>query len=99
MKNKYLCLLFLLFSLLSMSAHAQIKVEGNVFDENDIPLIGVSVVTEGGKTGAITDVNGHFSIMVPNANAHLTFSYVGYITQKLPLKGKKTSESDNEGRC
>lgn len=89
MKNKYLCLLFLLFSLLSMSAHAQIKVEGNVFDENDIPLIGVSVVTEGGKTGAITDVNGHFSIMVPNANAHLTFSYVGYITQKLPLKGKK----------
>ena len=27
--------------------------------------------------------------MVPNANAHLTFSYVGYITQKLPLKGKK----------
>ena len=51
MKNKYLCLLFLLFSLLSMSAHAQIKVEGNVFDENDIPLIGVSVVTEGGKTG------------------------------------------------
>ena len=47
MKNKYLCLLFLLFSLVSMSAHAQIKVEGNVFDENDTPLIGVSVVAEG----------------------------------------------------
>ena len=51
MKNKYLCLLFLLFSLLSMSAHAQIKVEGNVFDENDTPLIGVSVVAEGGTKG------------------------------------------------
>ena len=57
MKNKYLCLLFLLFSLVSMSAHAQIKVEGNVFDENDTPLIGVSVVAEGGTNGAITDLN------------------------------------------
>ena len=89
MKNKYLCLLFLLFSLVSMSAHAQIKVEGNVFDENDTPLIGVSVVAEGGTNGAITDLNGHFSLMVSNANSHLTFSYVGYITQKVQLKGKK----------
>ena len=89
MKNKYLCLLFLLFSLVSMSAHAQIKVEGNVFDENDTPLIGVSVVAEGGTNGAITDLNGHFSLMVSNANSYLTFSYVGYITQKVQLKGKK----------
>ena len=89
MKNKYLCLLFLLFSLVSMSAHAQIKVEGNVFDENDTPLIGVSVVAEGGTNGAITDLNGHFSLMVSNANSHLTFSYVGYITQKVQLKGRK----------
>ena len=49
MKNKYLCLLFLLFSLVSMSAYAQIKVEGNVFDENDTPLIGVSVVPKEGQ--------------------------------------------------
>ena len=82
-----------------MSAHAQIKVEGNVFDENDIPLIGVSVVTEGGKTGAITDVNGHFSIMVPNANAHFDFLLCGLYHSEVATERKKTSESDNEGRC
>ena len=89
MKNKYLCLLFLLFSLMSVSAHAQIKVEGNVFDETDTPLIGVSVFTEGRKTGTVTNADGHFTIMVPDANSHLTFSYVGYRTQKVQLKGKK----------
>lgn len=89
MKNKCINLLFLLFSLMSVSAYAQIKVEGSVFDENDNPLIGVSVFTENRKTGTVTNVDGHFSIMVPNANSYLIFSYVGYMTQKVQLKGKK----------
>ena len=89
MKNKYFCLLFLLFSLMSVSAYAQIKVEGSVFDENDNPLIGVSVFTEGRKIGTVTNVDGHFTIMVPNTNSSLTFSYVGYMTQKIQLRGKK----------
>lgn len=46
MKNKYFCWLFLLFTLVSLGASAQVKVEGSVFDEMDNPLIGVSVFTE-----------------------------------------------------
>ena len=42
MKNKYFCWLFLLFTLVSLGASAQVKVEGSVFDEMDNPLIGVS---------------------------------------------------------
>ena len=52
-------------------------------------MIGVSVFTEGRKTGTVTNADGHFTIMVPNANSYLTFSYVGYMTQKVQLKGKK----------
>lgn len=89
MKNKCFYLLFLLFSFLSISVYAQVKVEGNVFDENGSPLIGVSVFTEGQKTGTVTNVDGHFTIMVPNTNSSLTFSYVGYMTQKIQLRGKK----------
>ena len=66
MKNKYFCWLFLLFTLVSLGASAQVKVEGSVFDEMDNPLIGVSVFTENRKTGAVTDVDGHFTITVPN---------------------------------
>ena len=90
MKSKCFSLLLLfLFSLVSIGAYAQVKVEGSVFDETDNPLIGVSVFTEGRKTGTVTNADGHFTIMVPNANSYLTFSYVGYMTQKVQLKGKK----------
>ena len=89
MKNKYFCWLFLLFALISAGANAQVKVEGSVFDEMDNPLIGVSVFTENRKAGTVTDVDGHFSITVPNTREILTFSYVGYTTQKVTLKGRK----------
>lgn len=89
MKNKYFCWLFLLFALISVGANAQVKVEGSVFDEMDNPLIGVSVFTENRRAGTVTDVDGHFSITVPNTKVALTFSYVGYTTQKVSLKGRK----------
>lgn len=89
MKNKYFCWLFLLFTLVSLGASAQVKVEGSVFDEMDNPLIGVSVFTENRKTGAVTDVDGHFTITVPNTKVSLIFSYVGYTSQKIALKGRK----------
>lgn len=89
MKNKYFCWLFLLFALIGASANAQVKVEGSVFDEMDNPLIGVSVFTENRKAGTVTGVDGHFSITVPNTKEILTFSYVGYTTQKVTLKGRK----------
>ena len=89
MKNKYFCWLFLLFTLVSLGASAQVKVEGSVFDEMDNPLIGVSVFTENRKTGAVTDVDGHFTITVPNTKVSLTFSYVGYTTQKIALIDRK----------
>ena len=54
MKSKCFSLLLLfLFSLVSIGAYAQVKVEGSVFDETDNPLIGVSVFTEGRKTGTV----------------------------------------------
>lgn len=37
----------------------------------------------------MTDVDGHFTITVPNTKVSLTFSYVGYTTQKIALKDRK----------
>lgn len=80
MKNKYFCWLFLLFALISAGANAQVKVEGSVFDEMDNPLIGVSVFTENRKAGTVTDVDGHFSITVPN-------------TREILIRGEKRNVS------
>lgn len=70
-----------------------------MFDENDTPLIGVSVVAEGGTNGAITDLNGHFSLMVLMLNSHLTFLLCGLHHSESAVERKKTSEDHSEGRC
>ncbi len=64
----------------------------------DNPLIGVSVFTENRKAGTVTDVDGHFSISVPNTREILTFSYVGYTTQKSDFERSKTFEGGFERR-
>lgn len=89
MKNRCFILLLFLSALMSIKAIAQIRVEGNVFDEADNPLIGVSVFTEDRKVGTVTNADGHFVIMVPHAKANLTFSYIGYTTRKVSLNGER----------
>ena len=55
-------------------------VKGNVVDENGEPLIGVSVKVIGAKGGAVTDLNGDFSVNGAEGKK-LQFSYTGYKTQ------------------
>jgi TonB-linked SusC/RagA family outer membrane protein len=62
-------------------------IHGTVLDENGVALPGVSVKVKGTTTGTQTDINGHFSINIPD-NAVLVFSFVGYETKEVPTAGK-----------
>lgn len=65
-----------------------IQKKGKVIDsENKNGLPGVNVVIKGTQVGTITDVNGEFTIDVPDENATLTFSFIGYISQDILVKG------------
>lgn len=55
----------------------QHQVTGKVVDENGEPLIGVTVKTLSGKVGAVTDLNGNFSMDIP-AGTKIQLSYTGY---------------------
>lgn len=84
--------LFLLLTLLSFSltALAQQKITGKVKDSSGEPVIGASVVVKDNKTmGTITDFDGNFSLDVPSGSV-LVISYIGYVTQKVPVTGKKS---------
>lgn len=72
-------LFLLLFSLMAILVQARV-VTGTVTDEFDDPAVGVSVTVKGIKGGVATDVNGRYSINVPNDNSVLEFSFVGYKT-------------------
>ncbi|MDR1667896.1 MAG: TonB-dependent receptor [Bacteroidales bacterium] len=64
-------------------ARQGIPVTGTVTDESETPLPGVNVVVEGTATGVITDRNGKYSIRVPDRDAVLVFSFVGYGRQEI----------------
>ena len=63
------------------------QIKGVVSDESGEPLIGVSVLVRGTATGASTNIDGVYTIDVPNDNAVLDFSYVGYQKTSLSLAG------------
>ncbi|WAC15416.1 TonB-dependent receptor [Dyadobacter pollutisoli] len=71
-------------------AYAQdVTVKGKVSDEQGQGLPGVSVVAKGTSVGTVTDLEGNYSVNVPGSTT-LVFSFIGYITQEIPL-GSKTS--------
>jgi len=65
-----------------------ITVSGTVTaPDNNQSMIGVSVLEIGTGNGTITDMDGNFLLSVP-PNAVLRFSYVGFLSQKVPVKGR-----------
>lgn len=76
----------LLFATLTASAQ-QVKVTGTVTDPGGEPLVGVSV--KAGATGAITDIDGKYSVDVASSGS-ITFSYVGFETIMEKVNGRKT---------
>mgnify|MGYP000133265252 CR=1 FL=1 len=77
---------FALLLLNSTLAFAQSQVNGIVTDKTGEPLIGVNVVEKGTTNGVITDFNGQFTLNVAQGKV-LVFSYVGYTTQEITVKG------------
>ena len=78
--------LFLLMCVPFAMAQGPAKVTGKVIDDLGEPMIGVSVQVKGTASGAITDIDGNYSVNV-EPGATLVFSYVGYIPQEHVVKG------------
>ena len=83
-------IVLLLVLFLNSSLLAQITVQGKVTDNGGQGLPGVSVNIKQTTTGTTTDINGAFSISVPNSKAVLVFSYVGFATQEIEV-GNRTA--------
>lgn len=83
-------LVLLLFAGLQV-AFAQRTVTGVVTSSTDnSALIGVSVVLKGTTTGTTTDIDGRYSIAVPNDQAVLQFSFIGFTPQEVTVGGQST---------
>src|SRR5690606_34560125 len=67
---------------------AQIRVSGIVSDQNNDPLIGVTVKVIDTNVGTITDLNGKYTIAVPAGKNSLEFSYTGFTTLRMPVNNQ-----------
>nr|WP_294895674.1 TonB-dependent receptor [uncultured Pedobacter sp.] len=85
-----------------VSANYKINWEsysGKITDSEGEPLVGVSIAVKGSKSGTVTDINGNFSINVPEGST-LVISYLGFETKEV-VTGKnavlniKLSQSQN----
>lgn len=64
-------------------------ITGKVTDESDQPLIGVSIAVVGGKGATQTNLDGEYSINIPNEATALKFTYLGFEDKEVPLTGVK----------
>ncbi len=83
--RKFTCLIIALIGGI-LSMHSQsISVQGNVTDENNMPLLGVNVLVKNESRGTTTDFDGNFSLENVAPGDVLQFSYVGFIQQEVPV--------------
>lgn len=89
--SAFLALLIALLLPSTLWAQSTITVSGTVTDEADQPVMSATVMVVGQTNkGALTDIDGHFTITGVAPDATLRISYVGYVTQEVKLEGRTT---------
>jgi TonB-dependent SusC/RagA subfamily outer membrane receptor len=71
-------------TVIAVRVDPTIMVSGKVLTEQQEPLIGATVIIKGTNMGTITDLEGNYSIRVPDDCATLVFNYVGLKAEELP---------------
>ncbi len=98
---KFTYLTLLLIGILVGPLHAKIPevapgqqpektITGTVTDENDTPLPGVNVLIKNSSNGTITDIQGAYSLAVPENTDTLIFTFVGYVSQEVNIGDRST---------
>ncbi|MDO1444793.1 TonB-dependent receptor [Rhodocytophaga aerolata] len=65
-------------------------VSGRITDENGEGLPGVNVLVKGTTNGTTSAADGSYSLSAPDGNSTLVFSYIGYVTQEVPINNRAT---------
>ena len=65
--------------------NAQQVISGTVMDNSNIPVIGASILVKGTSIGTLSDIDGSYSISVPDGSTELEISYLGFGTQTVNI--------------
>lgn len=84
MKSRLLLLLVCLVFMPGLTV--ALNVSGIVTDEANDPIVGASVICKGTSVGTVTDIDGRFTLDVPESGAKIQVSYVGMLPLELPVQ-------------
>ncbi|MEN8119289.1 MAG: von Willebrand factor type A domain-containing protein [Bacteroidota bacterium] len=87
MKQVIFILLIIALSI-AQSMNAQITITGKITDDNGQALPGATIVVKGTTIGIISDINGEYSLNVPDSATVLIFSFIGMKTDQVKIKGR-----------
>lgn len=65
-----------------------ITITGTITDDFGEPLPGAAIIVKGTSTGMVSDANGKYSISVPNSDAILVFSFIGFSSKEIPVRNQ-----------
>ncbi len=88
-KKLFSLTVLLLIAVIAVSAQEKV-VTGTVKDDGGSTLPGVNVLIKGTASGTATDANGKFSLSIPNNDAVLIFTFIGYTTQEVKVGASTT---------
>lgn len=71
------------------------QVRGRVLDSTGQPIVGAAVVVDGTTTGTVTDIDGNYTLTVPDGST-LTVSFIGYDKASQPVSGEVMNFTLNE---
>jgi hypothetical protein len=72
----------------TVSAVQEMTVSGKVTSDTGEELPGVNVLLKGTNMGTISDIEGKYTLRVPEENSTLVFSFIGYITQEIEVNSR-----------
>jgi TonB-linked SusC/RagA family outer membrane protein len=86
-------LIFMAIVLLGMSpvfsySKPPVTINGNIKDEKEMPLPGVSILVKGTKVGTVSDAGGNYKITLPEGSSVLVFSFAGFKRQEITVSGR-----------
>ena len=87
--RKGITLLFIAFFSTGFLYSQEITISGTVADKSGTALPGASIVVKGTDKGIITDLNGDFTLTVPDKKTVLVVTYIGYVNQEITV-GEQT---------
>ncbi|ALJ00086.1 SusC/RagA family TonB-linked outer membrane protein [Rufibacter tibetensis] len=87
-KSRYLLVLTFFFTSVVGAFAQTVTITGKVTDDKKEGLPGVTVLLKGTTTANATDVEGNYSLAVPNGTGTLVFSYIGFVSQEVPINGR-----------